>query len=142
MMYIILPVVYTMPCFLGVLLNVLNLKALTKSKKHNSNPRNCLICCLFASDIVMCLFTAPFLLWYTLQGHWPFGSRFNWLCKALVAAQHVPILLSSMHILTIACDRFRFITQSHKRQLTKIKVCKLSIYLFTDFTLNTNTHIP
>ncbi len=65
---------------------------------------------------------SPLTLWYTLEGHWPLGGGTFLLCRFLKAAQQFPIFLSSFLINAIACDRFRFIVQSHRRQMSARQV--------------------
>jgi hypothetical protein len=63
-------------------------------------------------------------LWSILEGHWPFARWSQPLCKFVKAGQDFPIFMSSFCIGAIACDRFRFIVQSHKKQMTSKQVKK------------------
>ena len=49
---------------------------------------------------------------------WPFGPETQWLCRLANAGQAVPIFMSSLAIVAIACDRYRCIIQPEKRQLS------------------------
>ena len=42
----------------------------------------------------------------------------EYLCKFVKAGQDFPIFMSSLCIMAIACDRFRFIVQNQQRQMT------------------------
>ena len=65
-----------------------------------------------------------------LQGHWPLeGAGTELLCKILKAAQDFPVFMSSFCIGAIACDRFRFIVQPHKKQLTTCQALFVSVAL-------------
>ena len=46
----------------------------------------------------------------------------EFLCKFLMAAQNFPIFMSSFCIGAIACDRFRFIVQPTRKQMTAKQV--------------------
>ena len=46
----------------------------------------------------------------------------EFLCKFLKAAQNFPIFMSSFCIGAIACDRFRFIVQPTRKQMTAKQV--------------------
>ena len=46
----------------------------------------------------------------------------EFLCKFLLAAQNFPIFMSSFCIGAIACDRFRFIVQPTRKQMTAKQV--------------------
>ncbi len=108
---------------LGTILNTLLLVTIISSKRLRSDPRNSFILALSASDFFLCNFTSPLTLWSTLAGHWPFHSTSTEiLCKILKAGQDFPIAMSSFCIGAIACDRFRYIVQPEKTQMTAKQV--------------------
>ncbi len=110
--------VYLPLIVLGAVLNVVNLFVILTSAKLRRDPRNCFIVALAFSDLFLCIFTSPLTLWYTLEGHWPLGGDTELLCRFVKAAQEFPIFMSSFCIGAIACDRFRFIIHSHRKQMT------------------------
>ncbi len=108
--------------FPGAVLNLVNLVIILTSVKLRRDPRNSFIVALAASDLFLCIFTAPLTLWTTLEGHWPLGKDTGLLCSFVKAGQEFPIFMSSFCIGAIACDRFRFIVQSHRKQMTANQV--------------------
>ena len=130
-MYLSPPIYYTLMALylpvmlLGGLFNLFNLTVILTSRKLRTDPRNSFIVALALSDFFLCTFTSPLTLWYTLEGHWPLQERTVYLCKFVKAGQDFPIFMSSFCIGAIACDRFRFIVQSHKRQMTagQVSIC-------------------
>ena len=108
--------------FLGAILNLLNLSIILSDRKLRIDPRNSFIVALAFSDFFLCVFTSPLTLWNTLEGHWPLGANTELLCKVMKAGQDFPVFMSSFCIGAIACDRFRFIVQSQKKQMTAYQV--------------------
>ena len=126
----------------GAMLNSGIITTILLSKKLRSDPRNSFIASLAMSDFFLCVFTSPLTLWYTLEGHWPLEDENTFiLCKFVKAAQDFPIFMSSFCIGAIACDRFRFIVQSQKKQMTaKMVRSHKCICLFRAlFTCGANT---
>ena len=110
---------------IGAFLNLGIFATVLSSRKLRSDPRNSFIVSLAFSDFFLCTVTSPLTLWYTLAGHWPLESRdTEYLCKFVKAAQDFPIFMSSFCIGAIACDRFRFIVQPHRKQMTANMVSK------------------
>jgi neuropeptide Y receptor len=107
---------------LGSILNICLLAVILNTRKLRLDPRNSFILALAISDFFLCNFTSPLTLWYTLEGHWPFGRKTNIFCQLLKAGQNFPVIMSSFCIGAIACDRFRFIMQPHKKQMTPKQV--------------------
>lgn len=115
---------------LGTSLNLFLLLTILTTKKLRQDPRNSFILALAISDFFLCNFTCPLTLWNTLEGHWPFGGSTTILCKFLKAGQDFPIIMSSFCIGAIACDRFRYIVQNNRPQMTATQVT----HLFFDFS--------
>ena len=107
---------------LGSFLNLGLLGVILNTRKLRLDPRNSFILALAVSDFFLCNFTSPLTLWYTLEGHWPLGGGTNYLCQLVKAGQNFPVIMSSFCIGAIACDRFRFIMQPHKKQMTAKQV--------------------
>lgn len=120
--YYLLLALYLPIITLGSVLNLGILCIILSSKKLRVDPRNSFIVGLAFSDLSLCLFTSPLTLWYTLEGHWPLGGKTEFICKFVKAGQDFPIFMSSFCIGAIACDRFRFIVQSHRKQMTANQV--------------------
>ncbi len=106
----------------GLVLNAINLSVILSTRKLREDPRNTFIVALALSDLSVCVITCPLTLWNTLEGHWPFGMNTPYLCKFMKAAQDFPIFMSSFCIAAIACDRFRFIVQPQRKQMTATQV--------------------
>jgi hypothetical protein len=113
---------------LGTTLNLFLLIAILSTKKLRIDPRNSFILALAGSDFFLCNFTSPLTLWSTLEGHWPLGGNTDIICKFVKAGQDFPIIMSSFCIGAIACDRFRYIVQSHRTQMTakQVRGCLLT----------------
>ena len=107
---------------LGTTLNLFLLWAMLSTKKLRTEPRNSFILALAVSDFFLCNFTCPMTLWSILEGHWPLGAHTVILCKFVKAGQDFPIIMSSFCIGAIACDRFRYIVQGNKTQMTAKQV--------------------
>ena len=106
----------------GSILNSLLLYIILSTKKMRTDPRNCFIVALALSDFSLCNLTSPLILWSTLEGHWPLGGNTEIICQLVKAGTDFPIIMSSFCIGAIACDRFRFIVQPHKAQMTANQV--------------------
>ena len=113
---------------MGSILNLMLLIVILSSSKLRLDPRNAFILTLAISDFFLCNFTSPLTLWSTLEGHWPFGSNTEVLCRLVKAGQNFPVIMSSFCIGAIACDRFRFITQPQKPQMTAKQVSMKAFY--------------
>lgn len=120
---------------LGTSLNLFLLLTILTTKKLRQDPRNSFILALAISDFFLCNFTCPLTLWNTLEGHWPFGGSTTILCKFLKAGQDFPIIMSSFCIGAIACDRFRYIVQNNRPQMTATQVTHHQIFDFSAFLI-------
>ncbi|TRY72733.1 hypothetical protein TCAL_11189 [Tigriopus californicus] len=127
--YYLLLALYIPIIILGSVLNLVILCIILSSNKLRVDPRNSFIVGLAFSDLSLCLFTSPLTLWYTLEGRWPLGGKTEFICKFVMAGQDFPIFMSSFCIGAIACDRFRFIVQSHRKQMTAKQAFVVSFVL-------------
>jgi hypothetical protein len=109
---------------IGSLVNTMMLGVTLSSNKLRNDPRNAFIITLAISDFFLCNFTSPLTLWSTLEGHWPLGESTEILCRLVKAGQNFPVIMSSLCIGAIACDRFRFIMEPQKPQMTAKQVKK------------------
>ena len=55
------------------------------------------------------------------------GGNTLYLCKFVQAGQEFPVFMSSFCIGAIACDRFRFIVQAHRKQMTANQVKEIYV---------------
>ena len=115
---------------LGSILNLVMLAIIISTPKLRLDPRISFILTLSISDFFLCNFTSPLTLWSTLEGHWPFGYNTLILCQFVKAGQNFPVIMSSFCIGAIACDRFRFIMQPEKSQMTAKQVSDSNPNLF------------
>eukprot|EP00095_Tigriopus_kingsejongensis_P000824 maker-scaffold63_size435493-snap-gene-1.12 protein:Tk00824 transcript:maker-scaffold63_size435493-snap-gene-1.12-mRNA-1 annotation:"hypothetical protein TRIADDRAFT_4556" len=116
--YYFLLALYLPVVSMGVLFNLTTITVILFTRKLRVDPRNSFIVALAISDLSLCIFTSPLTLWYTLEGHWPLGGNTEYVCKFVKAGQDFPIFMSSFCIGAIACDRFRYIVQPLKSQMT------------------------
>ena len=114
--------IYSPVIIMGTFLNLVIICIIMSNSKLRKFPRNSFIVALAMSDLSLCLFTAPLTLWYTLEGHWPLEEGTKPICQFVKAGQDFPIFMSSFCIGAIACDRFRFIVQAQKKQMTANQV--------------------
>ena len=123
--YDILLGLYIPVMILGTTLNLFLLCTIFSTKKLRTEPRNAFILALSVSDFFLCNFTCPLTLYMAAEGHWPLGDSTisALLCKFVKAGQDFPIIMSSFCIGAIACDRFRYIVQSSRKQMTTMQVC-------------------
>ena len=120
---------------LGSFLNLFMLVVIISTPKLRQDPRNVFIVTLTISDFFLCNFTSPLTLWSTLEGHWPFGYNTRILCQFMKAGENFPVITSSFCIGAIACDRFRFILQPEKSQMTAKQVGQLTYCVFFSLLL-------
>ncbi|CAD5208576.1 unnamed protein product [Bursaphelenchus xylophilus] len=93
---------YAIVCSFGALANLLVIVSFLKTP-HLHNLRNYFIVNLAVSDLIMCVLTAPFTLYLTLNLFWPFG---NLACQSVASAQAVNLFVSCLTLVLIAMDRF------------------------------------
>uniref|UniRef100_A0A8R1Y0W5 G_PROTEIN_RECEP_F1_2 domain-containing protein n=1 Tax=Onchocerca volvulus TaxID=6282 RepID=A0A8R1Y0W5_ONCVO len=93
---------YGLLCSFGTLANLFVLAAFLRTS-HIRNLRNYFIANLAASDLLLCVVTAPVTLYLTRNLFWPFGS---FACQALASVQAVNMFVSCMTLVLIAMDRF------------------------------------
>ncbi len=111
-------VFYSLIAAIGIIGNSTLLMAIVCSPRMRSTARNTFIAVLGLSDLTQCFVTVPLKLWYLMSREWPFGDRYEWLCKVAHSSLMMPLFLSSLAIVAIAYDRFRCINQSHRSPLS------------------------
>lgn len=116
--YYFLLALYLPVVSMGLIFNLTTITVILFTRKLRVDPRNSFIVALAISDLFLCIFTSPLTLWYTLEGHWPLGGNTEYICKFVKSGQDFPIFMSSFCIGAIACDRFRYIVQPMKPQMT------------------------
>ncbi|CAI4224539.1 unnamed protein product [Auanema sp. JU1783] len=92
---------YGIVCTFGALANFFVLFAFIRTEKLR-NLRNSFIVNLAASDLLLCVVTAPVTLYTSVNLFWPFG---NISCKVLASVQAVNTFVSSLTLALIALDR-------------------------------------
>ncbi|CAD5206056.1 unnamed protein product [Bursaphelenchus okinawaensis] len=93
---------YGLVCSFGAMANLLVIVSFLRTP-HLHNLRNYFIVNLAVSDLLMCVLTAPFTLYLTLNLFWPFG---NFACQGVASAQAVNLFVSCLTLVLIAMDRF------------------------------------
>lgn len=98
---------------IGLVGNVVVVFIVARSK-HMQNVTNIFIANLALSDIGLCTFSLPVQLYYQLTNKWIFGEI---MCKIIFAAFAVPMYVSTLTILLIACDRYWLIVYPLKQRM-------------------------
>ncbi|XP_059082512.1 neuropeptide F receptor-like [Tigriopus californicus] len=117
-------------------------------RKYMWTARNIFILNLAVSDIFLC-FTMTITAVDVLTKYWPFGSNTLFLCRAVKAFPCSAVYLSSITIVIIALDRYRFIVHSSAAQLSLNQslimlpfIALISMLMGLPVFVHTHLHIP
>lgn len=92
---------YSTVACMGALGNSMVIAAVLRNAQMRT-PRNYFIINLALSDLLMCILTVPFTLYYVLNQFWDLGST---ACKIVASAQGVNIFVSTMSITAIGLGK-------------------------------------
>ncbi|OON13485.1 7 transmembrane receptor, partial [Opisthorchis viverrini] len=102
-----LAVIYGLLAVIGVLSNVLVAYILLFIRRRTlSNITNIFVLVLALSDILLCGFNMPVQMYYELKESAPLNSA---ACKIMFSIFGIPMHISCLIILLIACDRYQII---------------------------------
>uniref|UniRef100_A0A0N4ZYG4 G_PROTEIN_RECEP_F1_2 domain-containing protein n=1 Tax=Parastrongyloides trichosuri TaxID=131310 RepID=A0A0N4ZYG4_PARTI len=102
-----LPYLYIITCTLGFIANFIIILVFLKTKKLR-NLRNFYIINLAISDLTICIVSAPFTIYQSMNFYFPFNEA---TCKFIASFQAINMFVSCFTLVLIAIDRF-FLTHS------------------------------
>lgn len=120
---------YTTVACIGAIGNLFVIAAVVRNPQMRT-PRNYFIINLAMSDLLMCVLTVPFTLYYVLNTFWGLGST---ACRIVASAQGVNIFVSAMSITAIGLDRYwviLFPTKTQQQRLVVV-VCFTFIWILS-----------
>ncbi|XP_043275778.1 neuropeptide Y receptor type 2 isoform X2 [Venturia canescens] len=116
---------YGLLVLVGIVMNCGMMYHIMSHKLHR-DPTYAFLINIAISDLIKCVFVLPLTLAVLLIDNWIFGQ---FLCYFLPILQDIPIHVSMMTYLLIACDRYRFLSDSRRPRIPAF-VCALGAWFF------------